>query len=45
MATKKNVWKFIPNKKKKRKGQHAKSKTSLNKGSDNYVKPKKGQGK
>ena len=29
----------------KRRGIHAKSKTSTNKGSDNYKKPYKGQGK
>jgi|TARA_R100000742_G_C4179468_1_gene15081 hypothetical protein len=45
MATKKNLWRYTPNKRKKRKGQHAKSKTSLNKGSKNYIKRKRGQGK
>lgn len=45
MATKKNVWKYQPNKKKKRKGVHAKTKMSKRKESDNYKKPYRGQGK
>ena len=44
MATKKNIWKFSPNKRKKRKGVHAKTKQSKNKNSDNYIKVSKGQG-
>jgi len=42
---KKTTWVHIKNKKKKRKGQHAKSKMSFNKGSANYVKRNKGQGR
>ena len=45
MATKKNVWRNTPNKKKKRKGIHAKTKQSRNKNSDNYIKVSRGQGK
>lgn len=45
MAVKKKIWKFSPNKRKKRKGQHAKTKTSKCKCSDNYKKPYNGQGK
>jgi hypothetical protein len=36
---------FRKNKSKKRKGVHSKSKTSKNKGSDNYVKKYNGQGR
>tara|TARA_B100000519_G_scaffold20487_1_gene14635 strand:+ start:640 stop:774 length:135 start_codon:yes stop_codon:yes gene_type:complete len=36
---------FQPNKQKKRKGVHAKSKTTTNKGATNYKKPYKGQGR
>ena len=45
MATKKNVWRYTPNKRKKRKGIHAKSKQSKNKNSDNYIKVSRGQGR
>jgi hypothetical protein len=45
MSNKKNVWRYSPNKRKKRKGQHAKSKTSFNKRSKNYIKKNRGQGK
>ena len=45
MAQKKNVWRFTPNKKKKRKGIHAKTKQSRNKDSKNYFKINRGQGK
>ena len=34
----KTIFKFIGNKRKKRKGVHAKSKTSSHKGSKNYLK-------
>lgn len=44
MATKKNVWRYTPNKKKKRRGIHSKSKQSKNKNSDNYIKVSRGQG-
>jgi hypothetical protein len=43
MATKRNQFVFTPNSKKSH-GRHAKSKTSYNKGSDNYVKRSRGQG-
>jgi len=36
---------FRENKRQKRKGVHAKSKTSKNKGAKNYKKPYNGQGK
>ena len=45
MATKKNVWRYTPNKKKKRKGIHAKSKMSKSKNATNYFKRNRGQGR
>ena len=45
MAQKKNVWRYTPNKRKKRRGQHSKSKQSKNKNSDGYIKISRGQGK
>ena len=45
MAQKKNVWRYTPNKRKKRKGQHAKSKSTFNKGANNYIKRNRGQGR
>ncbi len=44
MAVKKNAWRYTPNKRKKRKGIHSKSKQSKNKNSDNYIKVSRGQG-
>ena len=44
MATKKNVWRYTPNKSKKRKGQHSKNKQSRNKNSKHYHKKNRGQG-
>ena len=43
MAVKRNQFVFTSNPKKSH-GRHAKSKTSFNKGSDNYVKKSRGQG-
>ena len=45
MAKALNVTIFKPKAKKNNKGIHAKTKTSNAKGSKNYVKPYKGQGK
>ena len=45
MARKSNVNSFTPNKRTKRPGVHAKSKTSKLKSSKNYIKSYKGQGK
>ena len=45
MAQKKNVWRYTPNKKKKRKGIHSKNKQSTNKDSKNYNKRYRGQGR
>ena len=45
MAQKKNVWKYTPNKRKKRKGIHAKTKQSKNKNSEGYKKSYRGQGR
>ena len=45
MPRKSNVNSFTPNKKTKRPGIHAKSKTSKLKSSKNYIKPYKGQGR
>lgn len=45
MATKKNVWRYAPNKRKKRKGIHSKTKQSRNKNSKGYKKTYRGQGK
>ena len=36
---------ITPNKRKKRRGQHSKSKQSKNKNSDGYIKVSRGQGK
>jgi len=41
----KKIGEHQPKKRIRRKGVHAKSKTSTNKGSTNYKKPYKGQGK
>ena len=40
----KKIWTYTPNKKLKH-GRHAKSKTSPNKGTTNYVKTYRGQGR
>lgn len=45
MTRKNNINNFIPSKKIKRPGVHAKSKTSKLKSSKNYIKSYKGQGK
>lgn len=45
MAKQTNITTFIAKPKLKRKGVHAKTKTSVSKSSKNYVKPYKGQGK
>lgn len=45
MAKQSNVTVFKASPKIKRKGVHAKTKTSASKSSKNYVKPYKGQGK
>jgi hypothetical protein len=45
MATKKNVWRYTPKKRKKRKGIHSKNKQSRNKNSKNYFKKNVGQGR
>lgn len=45
MAKQTNVASFVSKPRVKRKGVHAKAKTSTMKGSKNYVKPYKGQGK
>ena len=44
MATKRNQFIFSPDKKKSHK-RHAKSKTTFNKGGDNYTKRYRGQGR
>tara|TARA_R100001530_G_scaffold135265_2_gene112047 strand:- start:788 stop:916 length:129 start_codon:yes stop_codon:yes gene_type:complete len=41
----KKTWRYTPNKKRKRKGIHAKSKMSKLKGSKNYFKKYKSQGR
>ena len=41
----KKIGQYEPKKKIRRRGVHAKSKTSTNKGSTNYKKPYKGQGR
>lgn len=45
MAKKQGLGGAFEKVKRKRKGVHAKSKRTKNKGADNYVKPYKGQGK
>ncbi len=45
MAKKTNIITYISKPRKKRKGVHAKTKTSRLKSSKNYVKPYKGQGR
>ena len=40
-----NLFNYLKKSKKRRKGVHAKSKTSNNKNSKNYVKKSRGQGK
>ncbi len=45
MGNKKNVWRYTPNKRKKRKGIHSKNKQSRSKNSDNYFKKYRGQGR
>ena len=42
---KKKAWRYTPNKRRKRKGIHAKSKMSKLKGSKNYFKKYKSQGR
>ena len=45
MATRKNVWRYTPNKRKKRKGVHSKNKMSKSKNATHYYKRNRGQGR